>query len=374
MINQQRLVNEFMQMVMVDSPSRREGQFAIYLKEKLLELGLEVVTDEQAGLTAGSDTGNLLARLKGNRVGLPTILFSAHMDTVSPGEGIRPQVKGDAIYSSGTTVLGSDDKAGIAAILEALRFIKEENREHGDLEVLFTVGEEVGLLGACYLDYHLLHAQMGFVLDSGGDVGTIICQAPAHDRINVVIHGKAAHAGMNPEEGVSAIQVAARAIDKMNLLRIDEETTANIGMIKGGNATNIVCEKVELQGEARSLSEEKLQRQTEHMVACLQEACNELGARLEVKITREYPAFTIKEGEPVVEMARKAAIALGLKARLTSSGGGSDTNYFSAHGIKTVNLGIGMSNPHTKEEFIKIDDLVMTARYVAAIVEQVTLG
>jgi tripeptide aminopeptidase len=371
MINQEQLVREFMEMVKIDSPSKKEGQFAVYLKERLIRLGLEVVIDEKAGLTAGSNTGNLLGRLKGNRAGLPVILFSAHMDTVSPGEGIQPHIRENTIYSSGDTVLGSDDKAGIAAILAALRHIKEEQREHGDIEVLFTIGEEVGLLGSRYLNYNLLRAQMGFVLDSGGDVGTIICQAPTHDRLNFVIYGKAAHAGMNPEEGVSAIQVAARGIYKMNLLRIDEETTANIGVIKGGNATNIVCEKVELQGEVRSMSEEKLQRQTLHMIACLQEACDEMGARLEVKTVREYSAFTIKEGEQVVEVARQAANALGLTAKITSSGGGSDTNYLSAHGIKTVNLGIGMSNPHTKEEFIKIEDLVMAARYVVAIVEQV---
>jgi tripeptide aminopeptidase len=371
MINQERLVQEFIEMVKIDSLSKQEGKFAAYLKEKLIELGLEVFIDEQAGRQAGSDTGNLFGRLKGKREGVPVILFSAHMDTVPLGEGIQPQIREGTIYSSGNTILGSDDKAGIAIILEVLRHIQEEKIEHGDIEVLFTIGEEAGLLGSRYLDYSLLRAEMGFVLDSDGEPGTIICQAPAHERIDAVIQGKAAHAGMNPEEGVNAIQVAARAINKMNLLRIDEETTANIGVIKGGEATNIVCERVELEGEARSLSEEKLCQQTRHMVNCLQEACDEMGARLEVETTREYPVFKLKEDEPIVKIAREAAESLGLKVNITASGGGSDTNYFSANGIKTVNLGIGMSQAHTKEEFIKIKDLVMSAHYVTEIIKRV---
>ncbi|MGI6587430.1 MAG: M20/M25/M40 family metallo-hydrolase [Peptococcia bacterium] len=372
MINQERLVQEFIEMVKIDSLSKQEGKFAVYLKEKLIELGLEVFVDEQAGRRAGSNTGNLLGRLQGKRKKAPIILFSAHMDTVPLGEGIQPQIRKDTIYSSGDTVLGSDDKAGIAIILEALRHIKEEKIEHGEIEVLFTIGEEAGLLGSRYLDYSLLRAELGFVLDSDGVPGTIICQAPAHERIDAVIHGKAAHAGMNPEEGVNAIQVASQAIVKMNLLRIDEETTANIGAIKGGEATNIVCERVELEGEARSLSEEKLRQQIQHMVNCLREACDEMGAHLEVETTREYPVFKLKEDEPVVKIAREAAESSGLEVNITSSGGGSDTNYFSAHGIKTVNLGIGMSQAHTKKEFIRIKDLVMSAHYVAEIIQQVT--
>ncbi|HHY05371.1 MAG TPA: M20/M25/M40 family metallo-hydrolase [Clostridia bacterium] len=371
MINQERLVQEFIEMVKIDSLSKQEGKFAAYLKEKLIKLGLEVFIDEQAGQRAGSDTGNLVGRLQGKRKGVPVILFSAHMDTVPLGVGIQPQIREGAIYSSGKTILGSDDKAGIAIILEALRHIQEEKIEHGGIEVLFTIGEEAGLLGSRYLDYSLLQAEMGFVLDSDGVPGTIICQAPAHERINAVIYGKAAHAGMNPEDGVNAIQVAARAINKMNLLRIDEETTANIGVIKGGEVTNIVCERVILEGEARSLSEERLCQQIRHMVNCLQEACDQMGACLEVKTRREYPVFKLEEAEPIIKIAREAAKFLGLEVNVTSSGGGSDTNYFSAHGLKTVNLGIGMSQAHTTEEFIKIKDLVMSAHYVAEIIQQV---
>ncbi|MDD4048264.1 MAG: M20/M25/M40 family metallo-hydrolase [Clostridia bacterium] len=371
MINQERMVKEFMEMVRIDSLSKKEGEFAEYLKEKLNDMDLEVIVDEKAGRKAGSNTGNIIGKLKGNKEGVPTVLFSAHMDTVSPGEGIQPQVQEGVIYSDGSTILGSDDKAGIVAILEALRNIKEEKVEHGDIEVLFTVGEEIGLLGARYLDCNLLKSRMAFVLDSDGDPGTIISKAPAHNKISAVIHGKATHAGMNPENGVSAIQVAAKAIDSMDLLRIDEETTANIGMIKGGNATNIVCDKVEIEGEARSLSEGKLQKQTSHMVECLQNVCNEMGAQLEINIAREYPGFTINEDEEIIKIAQKAARATNLEVKVISSGGGSDTNYLSSNGFKAVNLGVGMSKVHTKEEFIKVESLVKTANYVSAIVEHI---
>ncbi len=371
MIKQERLVKEFVDMVKIDSPSYKEGKFAVYLKKLLEDLGLEVVIDEHVGQVVGSDTGNIVAKLKGNLAGKQTILFSAHMDTVSPGEGINPQVKDGAIYSDGTTVLGGDDKAAVAVLLEVIRHIKEENIEHGDIEFLFTVAEEAGVWGSHYFDDKLLSAKIGFVLDCDGDPGMIICQAPVHDKIYATIYGKAAHAGMNPEEGVSAIQVAARAINNMKLLRIDEETTANIGVISGGLATNIVCEKVKLQGEARSLDEEKLQQQMTHMLNCLQKACKEMGARLETKIERQYPAFQLDENEEVVQIAKNAAADLGLTPKVIASGGGSDANYFNHRGIKTVNLAIGMSKVHTKEEYIKVDDLVGTAHYVMAIIDKV---
>lgn len=371
MIKQERLVREFIEMVKIDSPSYKEAKFAAYLKNLLEELGLEIVIDEHAGQVVGSDAGNIVAILKGCLSDIPPILFSAHMDTVSPGEGIKPQVKDGAIFSDGTTVLGGDDKAAIAAMIEVIRHLKEENIVHGDLEFLFTIGEEAGVWGSHYFDYSLIRSQMGFVLDCDGEPGTIVCQAPVHEKIDATIFGKAAHAGMNPEEGISAIQVAARAINNMKLLRIDEETTANLGVISGGLATNIVCDKVKVHGEARSLNEEKLQQQITHMLNCLQNACREMGARLETKVERQYPAFHLAESEAVVQIAKSAAQALGLKAEVVASGGGSDANYFNHRGIKTVNLGIGMSKVHTKEEFIKIEDLVMTARYLVAIIGEV---
>ncbi|MDX9871646.1 MAG: M20/M25/M40 family metallo-hydrolase [Clostridia bacterium] len=370
MINEKRLVESFMEMVQIDSLSKKEGKFKEYLQDKLAKLGLEVIEDKQSVAHTGSDAGNLIGRLKGNLAEVTPLLFGAHMDTVVPGCGIKPVIKDGVICSSGDTILGADDKAAIAALLEALLVLKETKAPHGDIEAVFTVGEEIGLVGAKHFDLSLLSAPGGYVLDAGGAPGTIINRGPAQDVFTAVIHGRAAHAGINPETGVSAIQVAARAIDRMKLLRVDPETTANIGMISGGQATNIVTEKVTLDAEARSLSVKKLEEQTRHMLECLKNTCEEFGARLEIKKERQYPAFFVEEHAVVVETARKAALSLGLDVRVQSTGGGSDTHYFNEGGIHTVNLGIGMNKVHTTEEEIRIRDLVDLTRFIVAIIAE----
>lgn len=369
MINRERIVNEFLKYVQIDSPTKQEADFAKFISEELKALGLEVYIDD-AGEKVGSNTGNVIGKLKGTKEAEP-ILFSCHMDTVSPGVGIKPIIKDDVIYSDGTTILGGDNKAGIAAVVEALKVIKENNIEHGPIEVAFSIFEEGGLFGAKNFDYSKLASKMGFVLDSGGDPGQIVVKGPAQDKINAKIMGRPAHAGVAPEEGISAIQVAAAAITKMSLLRIDEETTANIGVIQGGQVTNIVCPEVEIKAEARSLSNEKLDKQTAHMVECLKQAAEEFGAKVEIETERMYGAFVIEEDAEIVHVVRKACDSLGLKAFTDSTGGGSDTNILNGNGITAVNLGIGEKKPHTLEEHLKIEDLVNTARLVLEIIKTV---
>lgn len=369
MIDKDRIIKEFIELVSIASPSRKEKSFCEYLQKVLREMGLEVTIDEKSGEMAGSNTGNLFARLKGNRENVPALLFAAHMDTVEPAENIEPVIENGSIKSRGKTILGADDKSGIAAVLEAIRHIKEEKIPHGDVEVLFTVGEEIGLLGSSCLDYGLITAKTGFVLDSTGDPGTIVNQGPAQDKIQALIYGKSAHAGIKPEEGINAIQVAARAIDRMKLLRIDAETTANIGIIKGGTATNIICDKVVLEGEARSLHDNKLEQQTQHMLEELSKAGDEFGAKVEIEQERVYSAFYIPTKQRTVQLAVKAVEALGLKLVIGASGGGSDTNNFNARGIEAVNLGTGMNKVHTTEEFILTEHLFQTAQLVARIIE-----
>ncbi|PKM87404.1 MAG: peptidase M20 [Firmicutes bacterium HGW-Firmicutes-12] len=370
MINKERLIDSFIEMVKIESLSRKEENIAIYLKSKMEDMGIEVHIDKSSAKKAGSNTGNLIGRMKGNKEGIEPLFFGAHMDTVSPGDNIKPLIKEGVIYSSGDTILGADDKSGIAAILEALSCIKETKVTHGDIEVVFTIGEEIGLLGARFFNYDLLTARKGYILDSGGTPGKIINQGPAQDNIKAVIHGKAAHAGVNPEDGISSIQVAARAINNMKLLRIDEETTANIGVISGGKATNIVSDNVFLEGEARSHSKQKLDKQMAHMVDCLQKACEDMGAHLEYKRENAYPAYFVAEHESVIEEAIAAGTRIGLNVQVKSTGGGSDVHFFNAVGISTVNLATGMNNVHTTKEEIRIDDLVDTARFVMAIIEE----
>lgn len=371
MVNEERILKEFVELARIDSPSMHERKMADILLKKLAGLKLEVFED-RAGDALNTGAGNVIGRLPGNTPGVPAVMFCAHMDTVEPGRGVEPVLKDGVVSTAGETILGGDDKAGIVAILEMLRVLWERNLPHGDIEVVFTVAEEVGLKGAQNLDYAALQAKMGFVLDCSGSAGTIITRAPSQYRIVASIFGKAAHAGISPEEGVNSIVVASRAIAKMKLGRIDEETTANIGVIGGGKATNIIPDLVNIEGEARSINPAKLEAQTAHMCRMLEETAAENGAR--VKIDKEflYPVLNLAEDEPVVRMAVKAARALGLKSELISTGGGSDANIFNGKGIPTANLGIGMCKVHSTEEYITVQDLCLNARYLLEIVKVLT--
>ena len=368
-MNSERLVKEFLEMVQITSLSLKEKNFADYLCGKLRSLGLEVFIDD-AGEKCTGNTGNIIAKLEGN-VQAPTIMFGAHMDTVVPGENIKPQIRDGYIYSDGTTILGSDDKAGIAAILEAIRYIKENNLKHGDLELVFFIAEEGGLFGSKHLGYSKIKSKMAFILDSGGPIGDAIVQGPAQMKIFADFKGKAAHAGVAPENGINAIQVAARAIDSMKLLRIDHETTANVGVITGGSATNIVTDAVHVKFEARSLDNDKLKKQSDHMVECIKKACEEFNTTCELQVTLNYPAFTIDKESEIAKLVTRAIEGLGLTANLKSTGGGSDTNILNGNDIAAVTLAIGMNNVHTTAENIAIESIIKSAELVAAIIQQV---
>lgn len=363
----QRLVDQFIAMVRISSPSRKEGDFAAYARKELEALGFSVEFDAAGDQVAG-DTGNLIATLAGNKDAEP-LMFCCHMDTVTPCNNIQPVIANGVIRSDGTTILGGDDKAGIAAVIEGVRRIRERGVEHGLLQVVLTICEEVGMYGAKGLDYSKVLAKRVYVLDAEGPLGQIAVQGPSKDTIKAVIHGRTAHAGLSPERGVSAIQVAARAIERMQLLRIDTETTANIGTISGGVATNIVAEQVDILAEARSLFNEKLDAQSAHMKACFDHAAQEFGVSVEVDIQRSYTAFKLTETDAVVKQCMDVMHALGLNPELVSTGGGSDCNIFNARGLSAVDLAVGMTDVHTKEESIKISDLETAARLIEALIE-----
>ena len=373
MINKKRLVESFMELVKISSISRQERNLADFLVEKLEDLELEVRVD-QAGEKVKSNSGNIIARLKGSVKKATPIMFSAHMDTVVPGKNIKPICEGEKIVSSGKTILGADDKAAIAALLEALHIIKENNISCGDIEILFTICEEIGLKGAKNLDISRLNAQMGFVLDAGGQVGKIITTAPSQNSLGIIIHGKSAHAGSNPEEGINAIQVAGFALSRMKLGRIDEETTANIGIISGGKATNIVPDKVTLKGEVRSRNEEKLEKYTERLKKVTEDTAQEFKAKAEVKINREYYCYNLSSDDQVVKISIKAANDMGLQPELCPGGGGSDANVFNKKGFPSVVLAIGMDKVHTVDEYILVKNLKKTVEYVLSIINTVTSG
>ena len=288
------------------------------------------------------------------------------------GNGIKPSIKDGYIVSDGTTILGADDKAGLAVMLEVLKVIQEQKLPHGKIEFIITVGEESGLVGAKALDRSLVTAKYGYALDSDGRVGNIVVAAPTQARVEAKIFGKTAHAGVAPEKGVSAITIAAKAISRMPLGRIDSETTANIGRFQGGQQTNIVCDFVEILAEARSLIPEKMEAQVQKMQEAFATAAGEMGGRAEVDVTVMYPGFKYGDGDHVVEVAKQAAAKINRSCELQQSGGGSDANVIAGFGIPTVNLAVGYEDIHTTNERIPVEELTKLAEMVVAIIEVVT--
>lgn len=370
MINEQRIVDLFIELVQVDSETKHEEKIAVVLKEKFTALGVEVVEDDAKEKT-GHGANNLICTLPATKEGVDTIYFTSHMDTVVPGKGIKPSIEDGYIKSDGTTILGADDKAGLAAMLEAITVLKEENIAHGKIEFIITVGEESGLVGAKALDSSLVTAKFGYALDSDGKVGDIIVAAPTQAKVNAKIYGKTAHAGVAPERGVSAITIASRAISKMPLGRIDEETTANIGRFEGGTQTNIVCDRVDILAEARSLIPEKMEAQVAKMKEAFETAAQEMGGRAEVDIKVMYPGFKFGDGDHVVEVAKKAVANIDRPSRLLQSGGGSDANVIAGFDIPTVNLAVGYEDIHTTNEKIPVEELVKTSELVVSIIKEV---
>ena len=367
MIDRTRLVAEFLELVRIDSLSRREGRIAKRLGETLTGLGAAVEEDD-AGQKVGGEAGNLLAKLPGTVPGAPALLLCAHMDTVVPGENVKPVVSGDVIRTDGTTVLGGDDKSGLVAILETLRVLREDRIPHGPIDVLFTICEEYGLLGAKHFDAGRLRARTGLVLDVDGACELVV-RAPAANKMVFTVHGLEAHAGVCPEQGISAIKVAGEAIAAMRLGRIDAETTANLGMIEGGLAVNIVPNRVRLRAEARSLSLQKLEAQTDHMRRCFEEAAGRHRARVgerlhtaraETRVERDYDRLDLPVDAPIVRLTERAAANLGKPFTTRATGGGSDANVLNGHGLQVANLACGMREIHTVNEWIDVKDMVAT--------------
>ncbi len=368
MINRARLVDEFLDLVRISSVSKREGQVAKRLTTTLEGMGATVEVDD-AGERVGGDTGNLVARFPGNAPDAEPLLLCAHMDTVVPGENIQPVITGDIIRTDGSTILGGDDKAGIAAILECLRVLREQRLPYGPVDVVFTICEELGLLGAKHFDVGRLRAHRGLVLDCDG-VHELITRAPAANRMEFTVHGREAHAGVCPEQGISAIRVAAEAIAAMRLGRIDAETTANVGLIKGGLANNIVPNRVSIRAETRSHSIAKLDAQSAHMVECFEQAAGrhrvsvggrEHVARVDSTVERDYDRMDLADDTPIVRLMTQAAAGLGRPFTTRATGGGCDANVFNGRGLEVGNLGCGMREIHTVNEWIDTRDMVATA-------------
>jgi tripeptide aminopeptidase len=374
-LNAERLASLFTTLCEIDSPSTREGRVAALLRQLFAEEFPEAsISEDQSAAMTGSDCGNLLVRFIGN-LPLEPVFFNCHMDTVQPGEGVEVHRQGSIFTSLGDTVLGGDDKAGIAILIEVMRSLHEDGHPYGPVELIFTTCEEIGLLGAKHFDTRILQANMGYALDSTG-VDQVIIGAPAANHIEISINGLAAHAGLNPEQGINAVHLAAKALAVLKLGRLDEESTANIGVITGGTATNIVPASVVLQGEVRSHSPEKLLQHTRRIedlfaetVAGWNDPTGLIQARpsLTFHATSQYPGLRLTEQDAVIQRINRAATSLSRQIRYIVAGGGSDANIFTGYGVKTAILSTGMQMVHSTGERIDLNDMMRTAQLVEKI-------
>jgi tripeptide aminopeptidase len=354
----------FLELAAIPSPSGEEARVAERVTAYLRDLGLEV---------EGDDAGNLLARLEpsGNGGGAPLFLC-AHMDTVRVTAGIEPVVHDDGfVRNDAGTILGADNKASVAVMLEAARLLLAEQRPHAGIELLFTVKEETGLLGAFAFDHTRLRATRGFVYDSSGPIGNVVRSSPWGRTIDVVFKGRAAHAGLAPEEGRSAIVSAARGISDLRLGRIDDETTANVGRINGGTARNVIPERCELAVEARSRDQGKLADLVQEMVDCFSFAASVSECEVETTISETYPGYRFRADEPLFQLAFEAMERAGITPQAVDTGGGADANVFNTRGLTCVNLANGMTDVHTPDERIAVADL---ERMVGVTLELVELA
>lgn len=370
-VNEKRILDEFFELVKIRCSTLHEREVADLLTARLTALG-GTVKEDTAGKKLGGDTGNLIASFPATpgMEAKPTVMLTAHMDCVEPCGGIKPILENGIIRSDGTTILGSDDKAGVCAILEALRVLGEENIPHGALQVVFTISEEGGVHGSQNMDSELLHADLGYTLDTHGSPGKMSYMAPGKNQIHIHIEGKASHAGVCPEAGINAICAAGLLIADAPQGRIDFETTCNLGKIVGGSATNVVAETCDVYYESRSRDKAKLDKITSEICGHFTAGAEKTGCRITAEVSPDYGPFLISKDSECVRIGAAAAKRLGFPVSLEESGGGSDANHFNTYGVPTVVCGVGMTDCHTKTETIKEADLYNSARWALAIIEE----
>ena len=352
---QDDVVSLFTELASVPSPPGDERAVADQVAAYMRDLGLEVSEDD-AGSRIGSNAGNLYARIEATDGGTPLFLC-AHLDTVPPEAGIDPVLEDGVIRNAAGTILGADNKSAVAVMLEATRRILSENRPHGGLELLFTPMEETGLHGAAAFDEERLHARIGYVYDQAAPIGEVILGAPYAHSMEVKIHGRAAHSGMYPEEGRSAIAAAAKAIADFKLGRVDEESSANVGLISGGTAGNIVPEWCSFLAEARSHDPQKLADLVREMLEAATFAASLEDCQVETEVHKSYNGYQFKRDDDAVRIASSALERSGFEPSYTLSGGAADANVFNERGLACVNLANGMAEIHTPDEHIAVADL-----------------
>lgn len=361
MIREDRLVQLFLDLIQINAPSLQEREVVAWTRSYLESIGLEV-TEDNGGALIGGNANNLIAWLRGNVAQAPKVFLSAHFDTVEPTAGLVVEERDGVFYSTSDTILGADDKGGMAPAIEAVHALIESGEPHGDICLLLSCAEEIGLKGAAAVEIENLDLDFGYVLDTGPPVGSFVTRTATHDNLEILIHGKPAHAGKDPENGINAMQVAASAIQGMCLGRIGPETTANLGIIEGGTAVNVVCPFVKIRAEARSTSISELDAQVGHMIQRFEEAASDWGTTVQIEHFRHYSSYTIDQNSAVVEVAQRASRACGFEPVLRTTLGGSDANVYNAKGLPCIVMATGMDKIHTHEECISREALLDTAR------------
>jgi len=368
MINKKRLLKTLLDLLKIDAAALCERPIADYLIEYFKKIGFNLEEDD-SGTKIEGNAGNLYLYIPGDEKYEP-IAFLAHMDTVKSTKGMEPIITEEYIKTDGTSILGADDCLGVALMCELANFLKENKNKHCPVEMIFTIAEEIGLLGIKNIDYKKIKSRTAYILDAGGEAGKIVSRAPSLERINILVKGKSAHAGAFPEKGINAIAIAAKAINNIKQGRIDSETTVNLGKINGGEATNIVPESVSIEGEARSFNSEVLNEQVKNIGKQFQLAANEFGGDIDFSHRLSFKTFDLPEESHPVSMAVNAAKKIGLDYKITQTGGGSDANVLNLHGINSIALGIGYFNEHTNNEYISIKDLYNSLEWLIEIIKR----
>jgi len=363
----ERLLGTFLELVGVDSPSGSERLCAEYCERALIDAGCAVSYDDSAAAT-GSDTGNLVAELKGTADGV--LVLSAHLDCVEPCRGVEVEVRDGVAFSVGDTVLGADDKAGLAAAIECVRRLAEGEGPHPTVRCVFTVQEELGLIGAKHLSADIAAGDLCLVLDAAGRPGGIVVGAPTHYTFSAEYTGRAAHAGVEPQAGLSAVKMAGEAIVRLPIGRLDDVTTANVGTVSGGTATNVIAARARLTGECRSQDRVRVEELKAEMDGIMREVAAQQGGAVEIEWNLEYEGFRLEEDAGAVAVVADACRQVGLEPSTFTTGGGSDANIIASFGVPTVALSCGMEGVHSTSEQLAVADLERLAALCVAVAQR----
>ena len=362
----ERIVDEFLELVKIDCCFGDERGVADALIGKLKEMGC-TVTEDDTGAKVGGNAGNVTGILEGTRPG--SILFTSHMDRVQNGYGIKPQFTDDGrITSDGTTVLAADDLSGVAAILDGVRRIQASGVPYPRIEIVFTVGEEPQLRGSRHYDFTQLQSKLGFALDSPGRIGRVVNAAPSTAQLYYDVYGKSAHAGNAPEKGINALVVSSKILASINEGRLDPESTANFAICSAGNATNVVCDHVHVEGETRSSCHEKMEAYCEYFEKFCHDTVEGTGAKIDTRVDKVYRCFRVDENSATINLMRKVFGEMGIEMTVERGGGGMDANRLNEHGVECVGLATGYAQNHTPNEYVYVDDLIKSGEMVQKII------